>query len=122
MNGFFAVRYRPGPAWVEGRSIFEQDLDAHVEHLRRLHERGRLLAAGPLSDSEGGVALLQALDAEEAETLVRADPDVERGVITAEIHPWAPIAWDRLPTHPVPYEFPPLTTHREVEPAPRGEA
>lgn len=112
MAGFFAVFFKLGPQWIPGKSIFEQPLDDHVAYLRDLFDRQKGLMAGPLSDSAGGLTILQADDEAEARTLIAQDPAVIHQILQAELHPWSPIAWDHSDETRVLYEVPLLRTTR----------
>jgi uncharacterized protein len=64
--------------------------DAHMAHLSDLHDAGKLLAAGPLRDSDGryrGLSILSVSPAE-AQALKEADPAVQAGVFRVITLPW----------------------------------
>jgi uncharacterized protein YciI len=66
--------------------------DAHLSHLADLHERGVLLAAGPLGDPSGqrryrGLSILRG-EPDEALRLKREDPAVHAGVFDLIAMPW----------------------------------
>ena len=66
--------------------------DAHLTHLADLHERGVLLAAGPLGDPSGrrhyrGLSILRC-ETDEALRLKGEDPAVRAGVFKLEAMPW----------------------------------
>ena len=66
--------------------------DAHLSHLAELHDRGVLLAAGPLGDPAGsrhyrGLSILRC-EPEEALRLKGEDPAVRAGVFELEAMPW----------------------------------
>lgn len=66
--------------------LFSQDLvRAHVAHLKRLEDSGRLEICGPFSDHSGGMVILRAVSAEEARAIAEADPFVVSGTETYEI-------------------------------------
>lgn len=121
MTRLYAVFFRPGPRWLEGKTIFEQPLDSHVAYLKSLYEKGIVLLAGPLEGSGGGLTILQLADEEEAQTLIEADPAISQGVLTYTLHRWYPIAWDTVTADNLLYETPPLRTRRELLPRPRME-
>ncbi|WP_309299093.1 YciI family protein [Methylopila turkensis] len=80
----------PGPSWVAGRSIDEQDaatLGAHLAALGDLFESGRLLFAGPFTAEDGGVLLLAARDCDDARATLDRDPAVAAGLLTYLIKP-----------------------------------
>ncbi|MEV7520635.1 YciI family protein [Streptomyces sp. NPDC091371] len=64
---------------------------AHRAVLARLHEEGRLLAAGPWADDSGALLVFDA-DRAEVERIVDADPYYRtRGVRVAGLREWAPV-------------------------------
>lgn len=64
---------------------------AHRAVLARLHEEGRLLAAGPWSDDSGAL-LIFAVDRPELDTILDADPYYRTpGVEVTGIREWTPV-------------------------------
>ena len=66
--------------------------DAHLSHLADLHDRGVLLAAGPLRDPRGGrpdrgLSILRC-EPDEALRLKGEDPAVQAGVFELVALPW----------------------------------
>lgn len=66
--------------------------DAHLSHLADLHDRGVLLAAGPVGDPRGrryyrGLSILRC-EPEEALRLKGEDPAVRAGVFGLVAMPW----------------------------------
>ena len=62
--------------------------DAHMSHLADLHERGYLLAAGPLlDDTFRGLSILN-VDPDRARELNEADPAVRAGIYSIKAIPW----------------------------------
>jgi uncharacterized protein len=66
--------------------------DAHLSHLAELHERGVLLAAGPVGDPSGeryyrGLSILRC-EPDEALRLKGEDPAVQAGVFELVAMPW----------------------------------
>lgn len=86
----FAFIYRPGPAWKPGLPMAQQDLRAHGGYIARLAAEGRVVAAGGWSGADGGMAVLRAADADEAQRLLAADPAITGGVFQAELRRWSP--------------------------------
>lgn len=85
------VLHRPGPAWVEGKSMFEQPgVRAHVEHYRAWLDSGKLQMGGPYLDATGGGMMIPSAEvpAAEAEAFAAADPAVRDGTLIAEVRPW----------------------------------
>ena len=85
------VLHRPGPAWLPGKTLFDQPgVRAHVAHYRQLLESGKLELGGPHLDAQGGGMMVPAVGVPEDEirAFAAADPAVQSGVLTFEIRPW----------------------------------
>ena len=53
----FAVLRQAGPAWADGKGIFEQPgVDEHARFMNTLAEDGFVLLAGPRSTATNGAA------------------------------------------------------------------
>ncbi|HSA92821.1 MAG TPA: YciI family protein [Terriglobales bacterium] len=120
MKAFYAIFWKPGPAWLPGKSIFEQPLDDHLSYLKGVFDRGELLAAGPIEDQDIGLTVVQVESRAAAEQLAQADPAVRNGIVVGEIARWCPIAWDTVGRGRILYETAPLRTQRSNPPAPRN--
>ena len=92
----YLVLYRPGPAWLTGKSIMEQPLKEHGKYMLSLYIKGSMKLAGPLTDNAGGAVLLEVSDEAEAKAIVANDPAVKSGVFVFEMHPWKMQQWDEL--------------------------
>ena len=67
----YALIYGPGPQWLAGPPVTEQNLGAHRAYMAELYARGRVLLGGPfLDDAGGGLALLRAKGRDEATALL----------------------------------------------------
>jgi uncharacterized protein len=103
----YLVIYRPGPAWLVGKSVLEQPLKEHGKYMLDLYIKGSMKLGGPLTDDAGGAVLLAVADESEAKTIVVADPAVKSGIFVYEMHPWKLQPWDEFAkktkgsTHPV---------------------
>ena len=85
----FALFYTPGPRWLTGRPIEEQDLDGHRDYMAGLYAQGRVLFAGPFLDNAGGgMAIVRASNRNGAMALLVADPAIEHGVYTGKVRSW----------------------------------
>jgi hypothetical protein len=58
----FLVIYRPGPAWLVGKSVSEQPLKEHGKYMLSLYVKGSMKLAGPLTDNAGGAVVLAICD------------------------------------------------------------
>jgi uncharacterized protein YciI len=87
----YVVLHRPGPAWIAGKSMFEQaGVRAHVEHYRAWLESGKLYMGGPHLDAAGGGMMIPSAGVSEGEVqaFAAADPAVKDGTLIAEVRPW----------------------------------
>jgi uncharacterized protein YciI len=64
--------------------------EAHLKNIGRLHEMGKLVAAGPfLEDGDlRGIFVFKTATLEEANELTNTDPAVQAGRLRVELHPW----------------------------------
>jgi uncharacterized protein YciI len=92
----YLVIYRPGPAWLKGKSIFEQPLKEHGKYMLSLYIRGSMRLAGPLTDNAGGAVLLVVNEESEAKAIVAQDPAIKSGIFVSEMHPWKLQPWDEF--------------------------
>jgi uncharacterized protein YciI len=88
MHTIFALCYRPGPAWLAGKSVFEQPLKEHRHYMRSLLEVGSIVLGGPYSDDTGGLVAVEADSREAAFEIAAGDPAVRDGVMLVDVHPW----------------------------------
>jgi uncharacterized protein YciI len=89
----FVIEHSPGPAWADGVAYREQPgLSAHLEFMRSLHDRGRLVLGGPFLDgaagSPVGMAVVRAETTEAAEALAAEDVSVAAGLLRYRVRPW----------------------------------
>jgi uncharacterized protein len=92
----YLVLYRPGPAWLPGKSILDQPLKEHGKYMLSLYIKGAMKLAGPLTDEAGGAVLLEVSDETEAKAIVANDPAVKSGIFVYEMHPWKLQPWDEF--------------------------
>ncbi|HEY4272054.1 MAG TPA: YciI family protein [Candidatus Udaeobacter sp.] len=92
----YLVIYRPGPAWLTGKSVMEQPLKEHGKYMLSLYIKGSMRLAGPLTDNAGGAVLLEVSDEAEAKAIVANDPAVKSGIFVYEMHPWKLQPWNEL--------------------------
>jgi uncharacterized protein YciI len=83
----FVVNERPGPNWRAGKTLLEQDLQAHLAYVRQAFAAGTLIAGGPV-DGHQGRYIVAAADRAAAERWVQTDPAVIAGVLHPEIIGW----------------------------------
>lgn len=74
----FAAVISYGPDIVERRAPHRE---AHLAHLRRLHEEGKVVLAGAWNNPlDGGLIIFRAASREEVEALMREDPYAKAGL------------------------------------------
>lgn len=66
----------------------EPVIRAHVAHLKRLDQQGKLVMCGPFNDHKGGMVIVKAESLEEAKEIAEADPFVRQGVESYELRTW----------------------------------
>jgi uncharacterized protein YciI len=85
------VLLRKGPVWTAEATPEAQKLqEAHQAHIKSLSQAGTLIAAGPFlhSGDPRGVLVFKAASPEESKHLAGADPAVQAGRLTLEVHEW----------------------------------
>ncbi|MGC2626627.1 MAG: YciI family protein [Candidatus Udaeobacter sp.] len=92
----YLVVYRPGSAWLTGKSVMEQPLKEHEKYMLSLYIKGSMRLAGPLTDNAGGAVLLEVSDEAEAKAIVASDPAVKSGIFVYEMHPWKLQPWEEF--------------------------
>jgi uncharacterized protein YciI len=89
-----ALMHRPGPAAPVSGTLFEDPrFGEHVAFLRRMHEAGYLVAAGPLADAAGeGMTILRLPGAGGLSAATRLatedDISVATGFLAVTVRPW----------------------------------
>ena len=68
-------------------------MQAHSAYLDRVAEETTFHLIGPCLDRTFGVSIFEAESLEAARELVEHDPAVERGVMSAEVHPFRISYW-----------------------------
>lgn len=87
----FVVLHSPGPAWLPGKTLFEQPgVREHVEHYMKFLEAGKLALGGPhLDNMAGGMMIPSAgVSEEEVTSYAAEDPAVKSGLLLAQVRPW----------------------------------
>jgi uncharacterized protein YciI len=93
----FVIIYTPGPAWLAGKSVFEQPF--YREHGRYMHQLfvdKRLLMGGPFLDNQGALGILDVASVAQALEIVERDPAVLAQFVEAHVHPWQ-VAFNQYP-------------------------
>lgn len=84
----FLVR---GAKWTAERTEESGRIQAeHLAHMKKNHEAGKLVMAGPFLDGGNirGIVVYKVASIEEARALTEADPAVQAGRLAVEMHPW----------------------------------
>jgi uncharacterized protein len=91
----FIYMIRPTrPGFVEEMLPEEEEaMRAHSAYLDRLVEETKFYLIGPCLDRAFGVSIFEAESLEVACEMVAHDPAVERGVVSAEVHPFHISYW-----------------------------
>lgn len=87
----YVIFHAPGPSWLPGKTLFEQDgVQDHVNHYRQLQREGKLFMGGPFMDGAGGGMMIseEGISEQELIEFAHADPAVKSGLLTAELRPW----------------------------------
>lgn len=91
----FLLIYRPGPSWPPGKLVSELPLREHGNYMLSLYAKGAMKLAGPLTDNAGGAVVLEVANEGEAKAIIENDPAVKAGYFVHELHPWAPVPWEK---------------------------
>jgi uncharacterized protein YciI len=78
----YLMSHRPG-----GKTTPEMT-KAHIEHVRKLDEEGRLVLCGPFKDYKGGMVVIKAESSEAARAIAESDPFIKEGFETYELRTW----------------------------------
>lgn len=85
----FLLHMRPTENFpAPGSPEFVEGLQAHFMYWLKLEEEGKLIGAGPV-DGGGGLAIVLADDAADAEALAANEPMTVRGFSTCEVQGWS---------------------------------
>lgn len=89
LTAWVGVKRPTRPGFPNDMTPDESDaMNAHVAYITDLRASGRLVLAGPTLDAAYGVSLFFAEDERAATEIIRSDPAVARGVMTATVHPY----------------------------------
>jgi len=64
----------------------KQVMSDHFEYLKQALKRGQLILAGPCLDAAFGIVIYRADSMEEAQRFMEADPAIQQGLMTADLH------------------------------------
>ncbi len=67
------------------KTLNEELIKNHVEHLKELKRQGKLVLCGPFEDYPGGMVVFHAGNIEEATNIAKADPFISSGCKSFEL-------------------------------------
>ena len=67
------------------KPINKELIEGHVEHLKELNGKGKLVLCGPFTDYPGGMVIFSADDLEEATRIAQSDPFIASGCKSFEL-------------------------------------
>ena len=87
------VLLKKGPKWsAEKNEAAEKRQAAHIAHLTKMGESGKMVIAGPFSDQKDeslrGLCLYRVGSLDEARSLAEQDPAVQSGHLVVEVLTW----------------------------------
>ena len=91
----YLVVYKPGPKWLQGKSMSEQPLKEHFKYMLSLYTSGVMRFAGPFAKDAGGAVVFDAVDDDEALKVVKNDPAVINQIFLFELNRWDLVNWDK---------------------------
>lgn len=103
--GFYVIEYRY-PSDL--KNLVEDFRPAHRTYMRALEKEGRLVASGFLSDAsfEGGMVILRADSAHDANALVENDPFYLNGLMEdLKVRRWTPTLGQNAPSFDTRFPF-----------------
>ncbi|HEU0293727.1 MAG TPA: YciI family protein [Anaerolineales bacterium] len=100
MSQNFPILHTPGPAFLQGKSIFEQPLFEHGEYWKMQFDAGKLRFGGPFTDHSGGAVVIEVMDEAEARQILAQDPAISDEVFIGRLFPWYLVDWERYGSKP----------------------
>ena len=87
---YFFVMLTSGPHRNQDSVTAARIQDGHIANIRRLHEQGKILVAGPFGDDSNwrGIFIFDCATKEEVESLLKTDPAISAGRLGYDIRPW----------------------------------
>jgi uncharacterized protein len=87
-NTVFLILFRPGPKWLNDRTVSAQPLQPHAKYMQQLYDQGKLILAGPFLDNSGRMAIVSVSSEEDLRQILASEPATLEGISLAETHPW----------------------------------
>ncbi len=75
---------------ITDTAIINKLQEGHMANIKRLHQAGKILVAGPFGDDGNwrGIFIFDCDTKEEVEQLLATDPMIKAGRLSYEMHPW----------------------------------
>lgn len=99
MQTYYIAFLKSGPNRSQDSTETAAIQQAHLEHIKKLAEAGKICIAGPFLD-EGdvrGIFIFSTESLEEAVALTKQDPAVQAGRLEIEVRPWMAARGSTLP-------------------------
>jgi uncharacterized protein len=102
----FVLFHRPGPRWEAGVPFPEQPgIMDHILFMRGVDQEQRLVLGGPFDDEPAGpadggpvgIAIIEADQLADAESIAASDRSVQAGLLVVTVRPWRPRMGSALP-------------------------
>jgi uncharacterized protein YciI len=99
MKTYYLVFLLKGPNRGQDSTEAAKIQEAHLAHLTKMYNEGKMAIAGPLLDDQDlrGICVYDVKTLEEAKALAEADPAVKTGRLKVEVHPWMSMRGAKLP-------------------------
>lgn len=91
MRTYIVGFLRRGPKWTPEKTAETAKIqEGHMANIQRMAATGKLILAGPFSDSGDlrGMFVFDLTDIEEARAMAEQDPAVQAGRLVIDLHPW----------------------------------
>ncbi|MFN3487941.1 MAG: YciI family protein [Emticicia sp.] len=91
MKNYVMALLKRGPRRWMIDSVMASNLQkAHIANIGRLADEGKLVVAGPFTDTTDlkGIYVFDVKTIEEAQKLCETDPAIKAGSLMMELHPW----------------------------------
>jgi uncharacterized protein YciI len=90
MKPYVMALLKAGPNHDMDSTTAADLLNAHLANIHRLADAGKLVLAGPFSDTTGlaGIYVFDVASVDEARALTATDPAIQAGRFVMELHPW----------------------------------
>ena len=99
MKTYYLVFLLKGPNRSQDSTVSAKIQEAHLAHLTKMYNEGKMAIAGPLLDDQDlrGICVYDVKTLEEAKALAESDPAVKAGRLKVEVHPWMSQRGAKLP-------------------------